>query len=188
MKIGTANAELANYDSRRDELLAIRCQLGESAAFEALIKQWAPALYRYLVRITDDPDAAQDLLQEVWLSVLRGISALEDCTKLRSWLFSIAHRCLMDRLRGQYRAQIDPEVALEQIVDESSDLAHADTRSMVLDGLAMLPLAEREVLSLFYLQELSLAELASVINVPVGTVKSRLFRARKLLRQHFTKS
>ena len=188
LKMETANAEQTNYDTRRDEMLAIRCQLGEPAAFEALISQWAPTLHRYLLRITGDTDATQDLLQEIWLSVLRGISALADCAKLRSWLFSIAHRCVMDRLRSQYRAQIDPDIALEQIVDENSELAHADTRSMVLDGLAMLPMAEREVLSLFYLQELSLAEIASVIEVPVGTVKSRLFRARKLLRGHFTTS
>jgi len=179
----TADSAYASQDNRSDELLAIRCQLGESAAFDALIRKWAPPLQRYLLRVSHDQDIAQDLMQEVWLSVLRGIGALADCAKLRQWLFSIAHRCLMARLRSQYRLQIDPDISLDQLVDASDDSAHEDTRSMVLGGLALLPGAEREVLSLFYLQELPLAEIASVLAVPVGTVKSRLFRARNLLRE-----
>ena len=165
-----------------DELLVVRCQLGEPEAFDALIARWHRPLWQYIRRMSGRDDEARDLLQEVWMRVIRGIARLRDGSRLRAWLFGIARRTLMDRLRREYAAlpigDVDVgELAAEvEPIDNESDLASLDA------ALETLPTVEREVLTLFYLRDLSLAELADTLNVPVGTVKSRLFRARNLLR------
>jgi RNA polymerase sigma factor (sigma-70 family) len=165
-----------------DELLAIRCQLGEPAAFDDLITRWHGPLWAFVRRLTGDDDAAREVLQDVWIRVLRGISRLRDGSKLRAWLFGIARRTLMDRLRDQYarRPAVDvdvDEIAVEASIDDVDDMAALES------AVESLPLVEREAVTLFYLEELSLNEIAETLAVPVGTVKSRLFRARRLLRQ-----
>ena len=95
---------MPTIDSRStdDELLTIRCQLGEAAGFEDLIARWHGPLWAFVRRLTGDGDAARETLQDVWLRVIRGIPRLRDGSKLRAWLFGIARRTLMDRLRDQY--------------------------------------------------------------------------------------
>lgn len=180
----TPDTELA------DELLVLRCQLGERPAFDDLIARWALPLRRHLLRVTGNPDAADELTQETWLRVVRGIGRLRDTARFRSWLFGIAHRVLMDRLRLRYGAALDADVVdanLDPATIADADGDPASERQAiardVVRGLARLPPLEREVLTLFYLDDLSLAEMALALAVPTGTVKSRLFRARGLLRQ-----
>lgn len=168
-----------------DELLAIRCQLGEPAAFDDLIARWYGPLWVFVRRLTADDDATRETLQDVWLRVIRGIPRLRDGTKLRAWLFGIARRTLMDRLRDQYArtraVDLDVDaIAAEPPANEVDDLDALERE------LELLPLLEREAVTLFYLQELSLNQIAEALKVPVGTVKSRLFRGRRLLRQRMT--
>jgi RNA polymerase sigma factor (sigma-70 family) len=171
---------------RADELLAIRCQLGERDAFEALITRWHEPIWRYLRRLTNSDDAAADLAQDTWLKVLRGIANLREPASLRAWLFGIARRVAMDRLRRQYGLSVDPDAALEEIAAPDSDAELAADLAALESKLECLPLRERETLALFYLRELSIDEIAALLAIPAGTVKSRLFRARNLLRQEYT--
>ena len=172
---------MPTIDSRSvdDELLATRCQLGEPAAFDDLISRWHGPLWAFVRRLTGDDDAAREVLQDVWLRVLRGITRLRDGSKLRAWLFGIARRTLMDRLRDQYArtraVDLDVDIDVEEIPTEPA--------GDEIDGLDAL---EREAVTVFYLRELSLNEIAEALKVPAGTVKSRLFRGRRLLRQRMT--
>ena len=169
-----------------DERLAIRCLLGEEAAFDELIARWHPPVWRYARRMAGADDVADDLAQDVWLRVLRGLPRLEDPARIRAWIFGIARRVLMDRLRAQYAAPALADVELDSIETAPAD---DDLRARVNEmeaTLATLPAIERDVLALFYLDELSIADIATVTGVPAGTVKSRLFRARQLLRAAMT--
>jgi len=171
--------------STEDELLAIRCQLGEAVAFDDLIARWHGPLWGFVRRLAGDDEAAREILQDVWVRVIRGIPRLRDGAKLRAWLFGIARRTLMDRLRDQYARLPAADVDVEEIAtDTAADDIH-DVEALEY-ALGRIPLVEREAVTLFYLQELSLNEIAEALNVPVGTVKSRLFRGRRLLRQHMT--
>jgi len=138
-------------------------------------------LWRYAARLTNDPDAAADVVQEVWLRVVRGLTTLRDAARFRAWLFGIARRVLMDRLRARYAEPAIEPVELEEIEHPAAD-DRAEDLSRLQAELHRLPLLEREVLVLFYLRELSLNDIAAIAAIPVGTVKSRLFRARRLLR------
>ena len=172
--------------AREDEWLVVRCQLGERLAFDELIERWSEPVWKYVRRLTNTDDAADEIVKNVWLRVLRGIKRLRDGSKLRAWLFGIARRALMDRLREQYAAPALSDIDVTGLPAPADDDGAEDIETdlaAVQHELARLPVVEREVLTLFYLQELSLGEVAEVLDVPVGTVKSRLFRARRLLRR-----
>ena len=181
-------AEIPTIDdrSRDDELLAIRCHLGERAAFDDLIDRWNEPLWRYVRRLAGDDSAAGDILQDTWLRVLRGIPRLRDPARLRPWLFGIARRSAMDQLRDQYVRAAAAGVDVADLPAGDPPAATEEELAAMHEQLARLPLVEREVLTLFYLQELSLDDVSDVLAVPVGTVKSRLFRARRLLRRELT--
>src|SRR5688572_5288440 len=112
-----------------DELLAIRCQLGEPGAMDAFVERWHPSLWRYVRGLASDDDAAAEAVQDVWLRVLRAISRLRDPARVRAWLFGIARRVMMDRLRQAYAEVQRAEIDLEDIPvpdgadDRAEDLA-----------------------------------------------------------------
>jgi RNA polymerase sigma factor (sigma-70 family) len=181
------NTPKPSSEQLADELLAIRCQLGERAAFDALIERWHEPLWRYLRRLAGSDDAAADLAQDTWVRVLRGIAGLREPASLRPWLFGIARRVAMDRLRRSYANRASDDVALDDLPasdepDIEVDLAAVDA------AIARLPLWDREALTLFYLRELSIEQIGGLLDIPVGTVKSRLFRARRALRNELEKS
>jgi RNA polymerase sigma factor (sigma-70 family) len=166
-----------------DELLAIRCQLGEPAAFDDLIARWHAPLWSFVRRLVGNDDEAQEIFQDVWVRVIRGLPRLRDGAKLRAWLFGIARRTLMDRLRQEYARSPTVDIDVDEIAADPLTVGDSEELPQLEGALAELPIIEREVVTLFYLQELSLNEIAEALKVPVGTVKSRLFRARRLLRQ-----
>ena len=174
------------HNPAADELLAIRCQLGEPAAFEDLIARWNAPLWSFIRRLVGDDESARDIFQDVWVRVIRGIPQLRDGSKLRPWLFGITRRTVMDRLRKEYAESPIADVDVEDIPADALSLDAANLDELER-ALVELPIVEREVLTLFYLQELSLNEVAEALKVPVGTIKSRLFRAKRLLRQAVTK-
>ena len=173
-------------DVRADELLAVRCQLGERNAFEELINRWHEPIWRYLRRLANSDDAAADMAQDTWVRVLRGIASLREPASLRPWLFGIARRVAIDRLRRQYVRAEDATAVLDDFPAQEPDAELEFEMSALEDGMQSLPLRERETLALFYLRELTIEQIAALMAVPPGTVKSRLFRARHLLRKSLT--
>ena len=159
-----------------DELLVIRCQLGEREAFAELVRAWHDPVRGYLRRMLDD-DRSDDVAQEVWLAVFRALPRLREPARFAPWLFTIARRAVTDRLRAHYAQPAPPEAEPD---DDPADLLL--DRITLTEALNTVPPREREVLILFHLQDLSLEDCAEICGVPAGTVKSRLSRARKLLR------
>lgn len=166
-----------------DELLAIRCQLGERAAFDELVERWHQPLWKYVRRLVGDDATTAELVQEVWLGVLRGLNNLRDPARLRAWLFGIARRVVMGHLRRTYADVIDPTADLTEIADDVDANDLNEEIAQMHAEIGALPVIEREALVLFYLRELTLQQIAEVVSVPVGTVKSRLHRARSELRR-----
>lgn len=178
--------------ARQTELLAVRCQLGEPEALDELVQRWHLPLWKYVRRLAPDDTTAEEVLQDVWLRIVRGLPELREPARLVAWMFRIARFASLDRMRGAYGRReslgAQTDVDIDQLSSEA-DHAHvgldqlADEVEELRLGLLELPLVEREVLTLFYLRELDQGQVAEVLDVPVGTVKSRLFRARKLLRE-----
>ncbi|MGW0822500.1 RNA polymerase sigma factor [Streptomyces sp. NPDC002845] len=169
-------------DGRREGLLAVRCQLGEREAFRELVRVWHAPLWRYLRGMVGSPHLADDLAQEAWVAVVRGLPRLRQPERFAPWLFTIARRAVADHLRQAYQASETSVEEVDAVVVDDGSLSGVLTTMQVEACLNRLPPVEREVLILFHLQDLSLTSCAEVLGVPPGTVKSRLHRARRMLR------
>ncbi|WP_175411689.1 RNA polymerase sigma factor [Streptomyces sp. TRM64462] len=163
-------------------LLVVRCQLGEREAFRELVRVWHTPLWRYVRGMVGSSCVADDLAQDAWVAVVRGLPRLRQPERFAPWLFTIARRVIADHLRKAYAAQEAPVVREDAVVADDDPLGGVLDTMEIEAGLGGLPPREREVLILFHLQDLPLAVCAEVIGVPPGTVKSRLHRARHLLR------
>ncbi|MEV6209379.1 sigma-70 family RNA polymerase sigma factor [Kitasatospora sp. NPDC051914] len=168
----------------RSGLLVVRCRLGERAAFGELARLWHDALWRYVRGMVGSPYVADDLAQDVWVAVVRGLPRLREPDRFAPWLFTIARRTVADHLREAYKA---PQTSVEETDVAADDSLSGLLTTMEIEaGLGELPPLEREVMILFHLQDLPLTACAEVLGVPPGTVKSRLHRARRTLREILT--
>ncbi|WP_067175390.1 RNA polymerase sigma factor [Microtetraspora niveoalba] len=167
-----------------DELLVIRAQLGERAALTELLARWRVPVWTYVRRMLD-AERADDVTQEIWLAVVRGLPRLREPGRFAPWLFTIARRSVTDRLRGEYAWAKEVPVADDAVTEDPTE-AVVD-RAALVGFLSDLPVPEREILVLFYLEDLPVEECAYICQIPTGTVKSRLNRARRLLREHLDK-
>ncbi|MET8001528.1 RNA polymerase sigma factor [Nonomuraea glycinis] len=163
-----------------DELLVVRCQLGEREAVTELVRAWHAPVWRYVRRMLD-AQRADDVTQEIWLAVIRGLPRLAEPGRFTPWLFTIARRAVADRLREEYGRD---ETVLGEEPPAGDAISGLVDRAELIAGLSGLPALEREVLVLFYLEDLSIEDCAEICAVPPGTIKSRLHRARRLLRDH----
>lgn len=165
------------------EILVLRCQRGERQAFEELVGAWERKLFFYIRRLVADEADAWQILQEVWLQVLRGIRSLRDPRRLPVWLYSVTRNTIMSHHRRGYACErlLDAAGSLETSPED--DLAPIEAAESVQFGLSRIPEVDREVLTLFFLRDMSIDEVAEVLRIPPGTVKSRLFKAKRLLRE-----
>jgi RNA polymerase sigma factor (sigma-70 family) len=170
-------------EQRENELIVVRCQLGELPALDELVTRWHLRLWRYIRCMVQRDEQAEESVQETWLRVLRGLPRLREPARFGPWFFGVAHRVLVDRLRTKYvspaMANVDPDTLTD---DDDVETLDSEDIACLHESLGRLPLFEREVLTLFYFENLTLQEVAEVAAVPEGTVKSRLHRARRMLR------
>ena len=169
------------------ELLVLRCRRGDAAAWRELIHSWERRLFYYVRRIVGGERDAWDVLQQTWLAAYQALPALEEPRALRAWLYRIAHRRAVSHLRRTGAAPDAGATDLDDAADVPDDGADdsgfgADAAEAVHAALPKLSLAHREVLTLHFLEGAPVEEIAAVLDVPAGTVKSRLFHARRALR------
>lgn len=144
-----------------------------------------PALRRYARLLTGDTARADDLVQDTLERACIKWALWQPSSALRSWLLSLMHNVHLNQLRD-WRHD-DRHAALEDVPEPAHEpLAHADELLDLQQALAVLPMAMREVLLLVAIEEYSYAEAAQILEVPIGTVMSRLHRARERLRELMT--
>ncbi|HXZ27490.1 MAG TPA: sigma-70 family RNA polymerase sigma factor [Terriglobales bacterium] len=160
---------------------------------DRLIEQYQHRLFRYLVYLTGNRTAAEDLFQETWVRVLERGRQYDGKSKFETWLFAIARHLLIDSLRRKSAASLDalrdPEegtAPFEPAAEEPSAyeaLAGREQEARVQVAIAQVPAVYREVLMLRFQEDLKLEEIADVVDAPVSTVKSRLYRGLEAIRQ-----
>ena len=161
-----------------DELLVTLVQAGDRRAGERLAARWQPRLARTARRLLADDEAALGAVQETWLSILRGIGSLRDPARFAPWAFGILRRRCADRIR---RVQAE-RVWSGESASEPALPAGADEALAIREAFAALPGDQRLAAQLFFVEGLTLAEIAEVQAVPLGTAKTRLFHARRRLK------
>jgi len=167
-----------------ERLLVVRAQAGDEAALAELVERFSPRLRYFLRKLLSSADSAEDVLQDVWLDVVRGLSRLADPQALVAWLYRIAR----DRAFGRLRKARRIELALDeqQVVDPASveeDDFSTEDAARIHAALDKLPHEQREVLVLRFLEAMSYEEIARIVGCQLGTVRSRIFYGKRALRE-----
>ena len=181
-------------DSSSELALIERCQRQDMEAFGQLIDAYQNRVFGFARRLVGDADEAADIAQEVFVKAFQAFSRFDGRSSVRTWLFRIAHNLCIDRLRKLERApletRIDARVEGEttfEIMDSRWDpeASAIDSELAAAVEVAVGSLSEklRSVLLLHDKEDMAYDEIASALNLPVGTVKSRLFLARAHLQQ-----
>lgn len=174
-----------SLDHALDEYLVLLAQGGSREAFARLVQRWTPRLLAFAARTLGSTEAAKDVVQDSWESAVRGLARLDDPGRFRAWLYAIVARKCTDTLRRKYRDARLVQNAAAMAVESQHGEAAGDDRLDVADALKRLPLEQRVAVSLYFGEGMSVADIATITNAPEGTVKSRLFAARKALRDIF---
>jgi RNA polymerase sigma factor (sigma-70 family) len=171
-------------DSETDEVLLRRVARGEADALTVLYRRHADGLFWFLLRLASDRMLAEEILQDTLLAIWRGADSFAGRAKVRTWLYGIARRQAHNRLRVTRPVEATLDDVAEPVTTEPGpeELVLAGLElDRVLAAVDRLNLVHREVLVLMFVAEMSQAEIAAVIGIPVGTVKSRLHHARGAL-------
>ena len=164
-------------------ILVTRFQRGETDAFDAIVQLWERSLFYYLRRLTASESDAWDLVQETWLKLYRSLSSLRDPRTLPAFLYTTARNAAVTRKRiRDPLAGADNNGQLPDNATGDCTFVAFDDAEQVHHALDQLPLPQREALTLYFLEELSIEEIAQVLGVPAGTVKSRLHYAKSAIR------
>lgn len=165
------------------ELLVVELQFGNKAALGKLYTHFHVAMRKYAVLRVKDSMVADDLVQNVWTKVAKRVTKLNDVSLFKSWLYKALRWEIID----WYRTSSNEVLHDSQMPEKAIELVYSDPLSP-LKYLLSLPANERDVAELFYLNDLNIKEISLVAGIPLGTVKSRLHRARALLKQRISRT
>jgi RNA polymerase sigma factor (sigma-70 family) len=169
--------------SDSDERLRARCRAGDERAWSELVRRHLPPVYALALRFTGRPESAEDVAQEVFLKLHRSLGAYDPAAgSFGAWLMTMARHCSIDHYRRTREARLREAPLLFETpaAGEGTDAAlkRREARELVLAGLAALPVELREPIELCDLRGASYEDAAAALDVPLGTLKSRLSRAR----------
>jgi RNA polymerase sigma-70 factor, ECF subfamily len=180
----------------RDELLLARVAAGDEDAFRLLYRRHQGSLYRYALHMTGRPESAEEVVQEVFMSLIRGVDTFDASRgPLGAFLFGIAKNrvyrlCETDRRYVDMSEQWSEELSMRayessgrELPDATDILARTEIAAGVRNAVLSLPEHYREVVTLCDLEEMEYEQAAAILKCPVGTVRSRLNRARAMLAQ-----
>lgn len=174
-----------------DQQLVIRSQQGDMAAFTELVNLYKQRIFAYSYRMVGNTQDAEDVAQETFLRVYRHLASYDPQRRFSTWVYAIANNLCIDQLRRRH-----PTISLDQPLNDEGDLffepaatdgnpeyevEQMELHQMVELAIASLPESYRSVIVLRHLQNLSYEEISRVLDLPLNTVKTRIFRAREAL-------
>ena len=171
------------------ETLPVReAREGDPDAWDVLFRRYQKPLYVYVFELIRYEQPSLDIVQETFIRAARHVEQLETDGKFGSWLFGIAHRQCIDYWRRAERRQVfedqsELETIGDPLPDPASELIRREEHKAFLNAIESLRPPHRAVILLYYMEDFSIEEIAEVIGIDPGTVKSRLHYARKTIRQ-----
>ncbi|MCH8273777.1 MAG: sigma-70 family RNA polymerase sigma factor [Armatimonadetes bacterium] len=179
-----------------DARLVERCQRGDREALDQLVRRYRATAYKFALRLTGDPDSAADLTAEAFVRVFMKIGRFRRESRFSTWLYRILTNCFLDLCK---RERVRRHQSIEELVrtEESDvgrqysaaedspqvDVEKAERNRLLQEAILHLPEYQRAMIVMFHVQMLSYEEIAETLDMPLGTVKSRLNRARLMLRE-----
>lgn len=183
------DARAIDARTRADEADVARARAGDTAAFAALVRRHQDRVFSFILRMLDARDEAMELTQDVFVKAWQALPGWRPEARFSTWLLQIARNAALDQLRRRQVVRFAPLEEGLEVADEAPgpEARYASRQRQVQLERALRRLAaeHREILLLREVEDLSYAELAAVLGIAEGTVKSRLARARAALLQHF---
>lgn len=170
-----------------DELLVLKCQDGDVEAFKTLVSRWHSRLRRHAWYLTQDWEAAEDIVQDAWVDIIRTIRRLKDPSLFRGWAYRIVGNKSTDWLRSKTRQRTLWSEMARQKQNDGKFISQKENKdqaqSKIQLGIKALSTISQQILSMKYMDHMSIQEISQALGIPVGTVKSRLHHAREQLKQ-----
>ncbi|MCL2503385.1 MAG: sigma-70 family RNA polymerase sigma factor [Coriobacteriia bacterium] len=164
-----------------DADLVQKARTGDLVAFERLVRLHTPTVYAHALRFFDDPTAAEDIVQEVFIKVYRALGDFDGRSRFSTWLFRVTHNTCLDHARAGRRRPIPIDPLTVELTDPDRMDDRTALSATVEKALRTLAPDDREALQAVSIFGLTYAEAGAEFGVPAGTVKSRVFRARRAL-------
>ncbi len=165
------------------ELLVIDAQLGDEKAFTQLCHYFYKGLIHFAYKISGNEQLAQDAVQNSWLKIAKSFKRIKDPRSFKSWIYQSVRWQTLDLLKKQQKELNKQSTTdVEELIDKTPINGSEENKNL-LHHINQLAEIDKQAIHLFYLEEMSLQEISIIIAVPIGTIKSRLNRARKILKQ-----
>ena len=168
--------------SEHETLLMLRAREGDRAAFEELFRLYERPILNYVYRLSKNRALSEDLLQEAFLRLWRALPGYRPTAKVSTYVFRIAHNLYLNEAARRREKPIE-DADSESRLDPGADMARRELQAAVRSAVEALPEGERECLILSEFQGFKYADIAEVLGIPVGTVKSRMFSAVNRLKE-----
>jgi RNA polymerase sigma-70 factor (ECF subfamily) len=165
-----------------DEYLVVSARAGDRRSFERLVQRWQTKLVAHAWRLTGDFDGARDAAQLGWIEIVRGLDRLQDERAFPAWAYRIVSRICAKQIGEAINRRRLAESVSAQPDGEPAEVGEQLDAGRLRGAIRALPPDQRASIALFYFEDLSVAEVAVALNVPAGTVKTRLMHARRKLR------
>lgn len=165
-----------------DEMLVLAAQAGDREAVSVLVERWHPTLVRHAGYLLGDPHRGADAAQDAWVSIIRKIGGLRDPARFGAWALRIVTNKCRDAGRKSARSGERSAIDRDAFPARESERTSEDVERLRL-ALRQLPGEQRALLSLRYVDQLRVPQIAEAMGVPEGTIKSRLHAARDTLRR-----
>ncbi len=185
-------------DSASEHALVDQCRRQNYEAFGKIVDAYQGRVLGFARRMTPNLEEAHDVTQEVFLRAFQAFSKFDGRSSLRTWLFRIAHNLCVDKSRRSERAPAETRIEAVNEGEEQFDISDmrwspeavmldAELQQVLDSGIALMSEKLRSVLLLHDREDMGYEEIAQMLEIPIGTVKSRLFLARAHLQQHLKK-
>lgn len=183
---------MINTDKRDEEIIKDILK-GDKESFGVLIYRFEKKLFRYINRFIYDINEAEDLLQTVFVKAYTNLNGFNFNYKFSSWIYRIAHNEIVNYIKRKQRNKIVFDVDWDVVmplnvgrnINEEIDLSNLE--KWLKDNIAKIPDKYKEVLILYYFEEMAYKEIADIIKIPIATVGVRIKRARDLVRKNYNK-
>lgn len=183
---GTVSAPLEQDDTQ----LVTACKNGDQDAFSLLVQRYQRRVFNLVFRLLRDYEEASEITQEAFLAAWQNIATFRGEARFSTWLYRIAYNCALRQLELRKRDKALQQALLaEQTLENTADnqtnahINQLDSQELLQEHLSLLPNKYRNVLILRHLQDMTYEEMAEVLTMPIGTIKTHLFRARNLLKE-----
>ena len=177
---------MSSSDKLIEQVLILRCQIGDKDALAELIERYEAPLRYFISRLSANPETAEDIFQDTWLTVIRRIHSLKKTDAFSTWLYRIARNKVYQRFRRKRKlSELDQNIAVPN--NTKNDVFSPEDAAKVHRCLKELLPEYREVLMLRFLEQMSYEQISHVINCRLGTVKSRIHYAKLALKKEMEK-